>query len=205
MNKIVLVCTLSLTAFTSAKDSSWFSGRIVYRKEFKTLTGEDISSKLAPVLGAENLYYVSGNNYKMYTEKKQLLELYNSQANTLQFFMNGQAMPPADAATGTSGAVVTPLKQTATIAGYSCQSLRVVNEDISTVYYYSPKVRVNPELFTKHQLGGWYTYLKASNGALPLRFTVTNSKQGFVMTSEATSVQAMELPASEFVVDAPAR
>lgn len=205
MNKIVLVCALSLTAFKSAKEAPYFSGRIVYRNEFKALTGEDISAKLAPVLGVENIYYVSGSNYKMYTEKKQLLELYNSQANTLQFFVNGQAMPATNAAVGTPGAVVTPLPQTATVAGYPCQSLQLVNDGVTTVYYYSPKVRVNPELYTKHQLGDWYTYLKASNGALPLRFIITNTKQGFVMTSEATSVQSMAMPASEFVVDAPAR
>lgn len=205
MRKILLACTLCLTAFTPAKDGPWFSGRIVYRNQFKTLAGEDISAKLAPVLGAENLYYISDNNYKAYTEKKQLLELYTGENNKLQSFMNGQAAPVADAATGTPGAVVTPLTETATIAGYPCQSLKVENDGVTTVYYYSPKVRVNPERYAKHLMGDWYPYLKASNGALPLRFVVTNTKQGFVWTSEASSVQTMPLTAADFTTTAPAR
>jgi hypothetical protein len=34
---------------------------------------------------------------------------------------------------------------------------------------------------------------------------VTNTKQGFTMVSEATSVQAMTLTTADFMVDAPAR
>lgn len=177
----------------------------MYHNEFKTLAGEDISAKLGPLLGSENLYYISGNNYKSYTEKKQLVQLYTGEANKYQFFMNGQATPAIDAAIGTPGAVVTLLPQTAIIAGYKCQSLKIEGDGATTIYYYSPKVRVNAERFAKHQFGNWYTYLKASNGALPLRFIATNTKQGFVWTSEASSVQAMTLTTADFAVDAPAR
>jgi len=85
-----------------------------------------------------------------------------------------------DAATGAPGAVVKPLAQTATIAGFPCQSLQITNEaeGTSTVYYYASKLRVNPERFARHAMGDFYTYLKAANGALPLRIAVTNAKQG---------------------------
>ena len=63
---------------------------------------------------------------------------------------------------------------------------------------FTPKLRVNPERFAKHAMGDFYTYLKASNGALPLRMVVTNTKQGFTMVSEATAVQAMVLTAADF-------
>lgn len=206
MKKIVLLGALSLCAFTFSKEGPWFSGKILYYNTFKTLAGEDISAKLTPMLGSDDPYYISDNNYKMYTEKKQLVELYTGATNQFQFFMNGQAAPAMDAATGAPGAVVKPLAQTATIVGYPCQSLQITNEaeGTSTVYFYAPKLRVNPERFAKHAMGDFYTYLKATNGALPLRIAATNSKQGFTMTSEATAVQAIPLTATDFTATAPA-
>jgi hypothetical protein len=202
MKIMLLACGLFLSSFIAITEGPWFSGKIIYHNTFTTLAGADVSDKLSPVLGAENLYYISDDNYKTYTEKKQLLQLYTGSTNQSQFFMNGQVASTTDAATGTPGAVVTPLAQKATIAGYPCQSLQIVNDGITTVYFYSPKLRVNPERFAKHQMGDWYTYLKASKGALPLRFTLTNTKQGFIMTSEATTVQAMPLGIEEFTLSA---
>lgn len=204
MTKILLAGTLLLCSFTWAKDGPWFSGKIVYHNTFATLAGEDITAKVAPIFGIDDPYYISDNNYKMYTEQQKLVQLYNGDTNTYQFFMDGQSVPGLDAAVGTPGAVVTPLTQMATVAGYPCKSVQIANDSqgISTVYYYAPKLRVNPERFAKHAFGDFYTYLKATNGGLPLRTIVTNTKQGFVLTSEATSVQAMPLAASEFTTDA---
>ena len=204
MKRILIATSLLLGSFTMATDGPWFSGKIVYRNTFATLEGQDISNKLSPLLGSENIYYISGDNYKAYTEKKQLLELYNGSTNKFQLFLNGQGTT-LDAAIGTPGAVVKPLPEKATIAGYVCQSLQIDADGSSTVYYFSPKLRVNPELYSKHLMGDWSTYLKASKGALPLKFVVTNTKQGYKMVSEAATVDAIALAASEFTVEAPAR
>ncbi len=204
MKKIFLAASVLLCSFTMATDGPWFSGKIVYHNSFTTLDGNDITDKLSPLLGNENLYYISDDNYKAYTEKKQLLELYNGSTNKFQFFMNGKATV-MDANAGTPGAVVKPLTGKATIAGYACQSLQIDSDGNTTVYYFSPKVRVNPARYAKHEMGDWATYLKASNGALPLKFVVTNRKQGYAMTSEAMSVQAMPLTAAEFTETALAK
>lgn len=205
MIKILLPFALLLGSFAPPV-GPWFSGKIMYHNTIKTLSGDDISAKLAPVFGLDDPYYISGNSYKMYTEQGKLVELYNGADNKFHFFMNGQAAPVLDAATGTPG-TVKPLAQTATIAGYPCQSLQISNEaeGSSTIYFYAPKLRVDPTQFNKHNLGNFNTYLKATNGALPLRIVATNTKQGFTMTSEATSVQAMPLTAADFTTDAPAR
>ena len=207
MKKLLVAISLLMCSFITAADGPWFGDKILYHNSFATLAGQDISDKLAPVLGSENLYYVSGHNYKAYTEKKQLLELYTGKTNQLQYFINGQAssISSMDAATGTPGAVVKPLLGKATIAGYACQSLQTDTDGNTSVYYFSPEVRVNAALYSKHLAGDWATFLNASHGALPLKFTVTNRKQGFVTTSEATSVEAMPLVATEFATDAPAR
>ncbi|MBD2721007.1 hypothetical protein [Hymenobacter armeniacus] len=204
MNKLLLGCGLLLCSFTVAPDGPWFSGKIVYKNSFATLTGQDITDKIAPVMGSQNLYYINGENYKSYTEKKQLLELYTAKTNEMQYFINGQKSV-IDAAANAPAAVVKPLTEKATIAGYACQSLQIDADGNTTVYYYSPKLRVNPELYSKHLAGNWYAFLKASKGALPLKFTMTDRKQGFVMNCEATSIEAMALPLSEFTPEAPAR
>lgn len=204
MKKILIVFSVLLCSFTMAADGPWFSGKIVYHNTFTTLDGQDITDKLSPILGNENLYYISGDNYKAYTEKKQLLELYNGGTNKFQIFINGKGTV-MDAAAGAPGAVVKPLPEKATVAGYACQSLQIDADGSTTVYYFSPKLRVNSELYSKHLMGDWATYLKASKGALPLKFVVTNTKQGYKMVSEATSVEAMALAATEFTVEAPAR
>lgn len=206
MTKKLLPIALLLGAFTLA-DSPWFSGKIVYHNTFKTLAGQDITEKLTPMLGSDDPYYISGNSYKMYTDKKQLLELYTGADNKFRFYMNGQAAPVLDASQGTPGAMVKQLAATATIAGYFCQSLQLTNaaDGTSTLYYYAPKLRVDPAQFSKHAFGDFSTYLAASKGALPLRIIVTNAKQSFVMTSEATAVQAMALTAADFTPESPAR
>lgn len=206
MKKLLLACTLVAVGFTSPKAGPYFSGKIVYHNTFKTLAGDDLSAKLGAVFGNDDPYYISDNNYKMYTENKQLVELYTGATNQFRFYMNGKEAAAMDAATGTPG-TVQPLTKTATIAGYPCQSLQVANEaeGTTTIYFYTPKLRVNPERFAKHAMGDFYTFLKASNGGLPLRMEVTNTKQGFTMVSEATAVQAMTLNAADFTADAPAR
>lgn len=205
MNKALLAGTVLLASFTVAKDNSWFSGRIVYHNTFKTLAGQDITDKLAPILGSETFYYINNNKYKSYTEQKQLVQLYDGDDNVYRPFMRGQAMPVMEASKASYEVEITPLKEQATILGYTCHSLQVTGDGSTTVYYYSPKVRVDAEKFSKHQLGNWYAYLKASGGALPLRFIITNTKQGYIWTSEATAVQDMPLTAADFTVDAPAR
>ncbi len=205
MKKLLLFGALVSAGFTSPPAGPYFSGKILYHNTFKALTGEDLNARLGPMLGLDDPYYIADDSYKMYTENKQLVELYTGATNQFRFYLNGKETA-LDAATGTPG-TVQPLAKTATIAGYPCQSLQIANEaeGTTTVYYYAPKLRVNPERFAKHAMGDFYTFLKASHGGLPLRMEVTNTKQGFVMVSEATAVQAMPLTAADFTPDAPAR
>jgi hypothetical protein len=209
MKKLFLVCALGAASFTAPPAEPYFSGKIVYHMTYATPAGPEVAAKMAEAMGTENLYYVSGNNFKTYTEKKQLVQLYTGSDNQIQVFMNGQSVLKTDAGKGKPGAVVKPLSEKATIAGYPCQSMQVVNEaaGLSSTYFYSPRLRVDPQQFSKVAMGDFNVYLKASNGALPLRTIMTIKNMGMTMTTtqEATAVQAMALTAADFTADAPAR
>ena len=205
MNKIFAVILLLTTlAFRSADKE--FSGRIVYRNTFTTLQGADLSDKLAPYLGAEQWYYISGGNYKAYNEKKQLTQLYVRDVNQYQYFLGGQLQQTYDAASTLSKQVqITPLTETLTVAGYPCKAVKIVADDISTVYYYAPGLRVKTDDYSKHMFGEWYPYLKATEGGLTLKYISTNAKVGYIMTGEAISVDKMALKAADFTATAPAQ
>ena len=99
-----------------------------------------------------------------------------------------------------TGTKLTMLDTTATVMGYElvCKALQIEEDGVTTVYFYSPKLRVNPESYQKHLLGEWYSYMKATNGALTLKYIITNPKQHFVMISEAASVERLALSPADF-------
>jgi len=202
----VLITALLITSSAFTSVDKYFSGKIIYKNSFTSLQGEDISDKLAPFLGAEQHYYISGPNYKAYNEKKQLIQLYTGSKNEYVYFKDGQVAQKFDAAKPSStDTQVKPLAQTATVLGHPCKAVEIVADGVTTVYYYATDIKVKPADYTKHAFGDWYTYLKATQGGLTLKYVSTNPKVGYVITSEATAVQAMPLASTEFSVTAPER
>jgi len=203
LRKLSLLLLLILTLAGFRSDKKEFSGLIVYKNSFTTLQGQDISEKLAPYLGAEHHYYISGNNYKTYNEKKQLIQLYTGATNEYAYFKDGQLAQKMDAAQPSSTDVkVTLLPQGTTILGYPCKALQLVADGVTTMYYYTPALKVNPEAYAQHQFGDWYTYMKATQGAIMLKYVVTNPKVGYVMTSEATAIRPLPMTTADFTVTA---
>lgn len=200
----VIIALVIITAFRSGEKE--FSGRISYRNTFTSLQGTDLAAQLAPFFGMEQLYYISDGNYKAYNEKKQLIQLYTGATNQYQYFKDGQLVQTFDAANpGSKEVTITQLAETATVAGYACKAVQILADGVTTVYFYAPSLRVKPETYAKHNLGDWYTYLRATQGGLTLKYVMTNPKQGFIMTSEATSVQPMKLNPADFTAAAVAK
>ena len=192
-----LLLLLVLTAFRA--DKAAFSGVIIYKNTFTTLQGQDISDKLAPYLGAENHYYISGNNYKTYNERRQLIQLYTGATNQYVFFKDGLVVQQLDAAKPTATDVkITPLPETITILGHACQALQVVADGVTTMYFYAPDLKVQPADYRQHLMGDWAAYLRATQGSLALKYITINPKVGYVITSEATSVRPLKLTAADF-------
>lgn len=203
MNKIVTP-TLLLTLLCATAFTQHFTGKIVYTNTFTDLNNKDISAKMIPFLGKEMHYFINDSNYKACNENNRLLNLYNAATNTYYDAAPGSDdLLATDAGKPTGETYSTKmLAEKATICGYECVSMEEKKSSVTTVYYYSPKVQVNKNNFKQHNYSNWNDYLKASNGALPLKMIYTDKTQGFVWTLTAKSVEPMKLTATDFAVAA---
>ncbi|MGB4397885.1 MAG: DUF4412 domain-containing protein [Daejeonella sp.] len=153
----------------------------------------------ASSLGREQHYFVDDSNYKSYDEKNNLTQLYDSRSNTYYGFWKDKTAHRIDAMTRTSQQYqVTRLKQKETILGYECETIQVITDESTTIYYYSPQLRIDHKAFSKHNFGDWNRYLEATNGALALKYKITNHKKGYVWTVLATKIIRMTLKAGDF-------
>jgi hypothetical protein len=182
-------------------DKGYFGGCIVYETEYQTLAGETLLFAVKP----KSWLYVKGNNLKLYDRKKQLEALYLGDKNELYRFEKEQAVLLADTAQPAPRPAQTCLPATATILGYPCQVLRLVQGSSATLVFYSPEVRINVAGFRHCALPGWYALLQATDGALPLRTITVDAQQDITVTREAISIEPMLLAATDFTATAPAR
>ncbi|MES2764761.1 MAG: DUF4412 domain-containing protein [Bacteroidota bacterium] len=188
---------LALSSFTEEKD--FFVGKILYKFSFVDLEGNNITDKLAPYFGHEQHYFINNTNYKAYDENNSWTQLYNSESNSYYSFKKDKTAKRFDGALQTSTlSTVMKLDTKETIAGYECESIRIENDNSSTIYYFNPSIKTDSKKFEKHSFGSWNQYLEATNGALPLKFILTNKKNGYVWTSTAIEVSTLELKPADF-------
>jgi len=200
--RFLFVCALGMLACVpAARRGPWFSGLIVYHNEFRNAAGDVVGGSA----GAQDLFYIQGNNYKLCDSTKKAREVYIGKTHTHQMMQNGRVTVTTDTATHQPRMSATYLPTTAVILGHSCRAVQLVHGAVASLVYYSPEVRVNPKGFSKSPFGYWYALLKATDGALPLRTISVYSARGYTATSEATAVRAMLLTDQDFTIAAPAR
>ncbi|GAB2968648.1 hypothetical protein GCM10027048_44440 [Hymenobacter coalescens] len=189
---------VALAAFRAAAPT--FEGRIVYQYSFADLQGQDITAKMTPFFGAQQHYYVKGAAYKAYNEQNEWVQLYEPGPNRYHYFTGGKLAQSFAAGDAASQAKTTALKTSETILGRRCQALQIDADGASTIYFYSPEVRVDPAPYAQHNFGHWNTMLQGTNGGLPLKFVSVNPKAGFVMTAVAIEVTPLQLKAEDFAL-----
>lgn len=190
---------LALTLTSAIPVSPPFTGKIQYVYTFTNLQGKDITESSASSMGREQHYFVDDSNYKSYDEKNNLTQLYDSRSNTYYGFWKDKTAHRIDAMTRTSQQYqVTRLRQKETILGYECEAIQVVTDESTTIYYYSPQLRIDHKAFSKHNFGDWNRYLEATNGALSLKYKITNHKKGYVWTVLATKIIRMQIGNGDF-------
>ena len=202
VSKLLPICVLLLLpGLPGRHESPVFGGRIVYENECQTLAGETLYFAVKP----KNWFYIQGSNFKYYDRHQKLQQLYRGSENRFYRFEKGQAVLVADTACPAAGAALTYLTTTATILGYRCQVLQLVQAGVSTLVYYSPQLRVKAAAFSRCPVPGWFALLQATGGALPLRTIAVDVEHDVTSTSEAISIQTMPLAAADFTTTAPAR
>jgi len=198
MKKILLILLLlpSLDTFSQEKD---FQGFILYKYEFIDSSGNDITDQLKEKFGLEQHYYINFTNYKSYNEKGEITQLYNSKSNKY-FFRSGNQIRSVDASLEFPKLFeVENLKETEAILGYECKSLKVKSENGETIYFFNSAIKVNPDTFKRHRFGSWSNYLRASNGALPLKFEVI--KEGYTWKATAILIEEKKLKDDDFEIE----
>jgi hypothetical protein len=199
MKKSLLVLAIAI-ALTSAKtDKSVFTGKIEYSFSFSDLQGNDITNRMASILGREQHYFVIDGNYKSYDEGQNITQLYNGRTNTYYGFWKDKTAHQIDALTRTSQQyLITKLDKKEKILGYDCIAIQVDTDESTSVYYYSPLLKIDPNAFLKHNFGDWNRYLEATSGALSLKYVITNHNKGYVWTVLANKITKMPLRMVDF-------
>lgn len=200
MKRVVLFCLLLIIGSSFVPDTNLFVGKIVYQNTFTDLKGNDITARMAPYFGREQHYFTDGKNYKAYNESGFWVQLYQSASNSYFYFSTNKTAKKMDAGLQTSSQFkVTQMKETGRVAGYDCHMLKTETEKGSTIFYFSPGIRVDQTAFEKHSFGDLNKLLKATDGALYLKFVMTDPKSGFIWTSEAKIITRQKLSSAEFL------
>ena len=154
---------------------------------------------MTPYFGREQHYFIGRESYKAFDESSNWVQLYNSKTNTYYYFNKDKSVQKIDGLTKTSQkVVVTKLDKQESIAGYDCKSVRIDADNTSTIHYYCPSIKTTSSIFAKHNFGNWNTYLEATNGALSLKFVLTDRKNGYIMTAVAKEITKMGLNENDF-------
>jgi len=201
MFKALAVCGWLLMAARPAGPPAPFGGCIVYERAYQTMDGDPLFFAVKP----KSWFYVQGNNLKVYDRNQRLQELYLGKTNEYHRFEQGASKPAIEATRLAGAAKVTCLPSTATILGYSCQALQLVQDGVSTLVFYSPALHVNAADFSRCPSPGWYALLQATDGALPLRTISVDTRRDVIATTEAIEVRPLALGAEEFALTAPPR
>jgi hypothetical protein len=203
LSGLLALLLVGLAAFRAATPD--FEGRIIYQYSFTDLQGNDISAKLAPYFGQQQRYFVKGGAYKAYNERDEWMQLYEPGPNLYHYFAGGKVAQTFQAGEAAGPATTTALPKPETILGRRCQGVQIDADGMTTTYFFSPEVRVNPALYRQHNFGHWNTLMQASKGALPLMFTSVNPKQGYIIKAVAIDITPMKLKAEDFTLPAGAQ
>jgi len=194
---LLVVLMVSWTPIYGQTDN--FTGLIVYEYQFQNpLTGTDLTEQVAQYLGREQHYFINAKNYKGYDENGNISQLYNSKTNKYYFInpTTGQ-LTEKDAAKSNEEIIsIQHFDETEYILGQKCNKLIVETDSKKTIYWYSPQIKVDPRVYKNHKLGGWSAYMKASAGALPLKYIVKTTHYNLIST--AKEIKEMYLTDKDF-------
>ena len=192
---LALLLTLAFKAFSQA-----FEGEIVYANSYKSKMPNLNDAQLGAMMGTTQEYYIKGGNYKsVFNGSFFKMQLYvNSDNKSYELTAKSDTLYWEDFGQNKDVAIRYELKPNSdTIMGVPCDLLIVYTAKSKTLYYYSSKYGVNPDLYKNHAYQNWY-YIISKTKALPLKTVFEDDQVAF--TSTAVSVKAMTLDGGLFEV-----
>ncbi|HET9486156.1 MAG TPA: hypothetical protein VFO54_01910 [Chryseosolibacter sp.] len=187
---------------TSTVLSQSFEGKILYQNTYKSKSPNVTDEQISQMLGTEQEYLIKEGNYKSSSNGTFLLwSLYISKDNKLYAKMaNSPAIFWRDGAENPDEVTKAEInKGVVTILGHLCDELVLTCKSGIQKYYFSPKVKADPAVFSQHKFGNWSEFISRSK-ALPLKILIETPQ--FIMESIATEIAAAKLDDAEFELPA---
>ncbi len=197
-NTLIFALLVSLTVFGQN-----FEGEIIYQSTYTSKNPTITDDRLTSMMGSTQDYYIKGASYKS-TVNGTILEwqLYIPAENKLYTKMTNKSTAVSSDAGINEDSVLSYVlnKEVTDILGYKCDELILNSRSGTEKYYFSPKLSIDPNNFTNHKLGNWYTYVSIAK-AVPLKIEVENPQ--FNVVYVATAVKPLKLNDSIFHLPAP--
>lgn len=198
-NLSVLLLVFFLTHNVAALAQNLFEGIIHYKMNYTDMQGNNINRKMAAFFDLEQHMYISGPNYKVLTSNGNHLKLYQGKSNAYFFFNRDNSAYKIDQTSKTSQWVkVIENKDVDTILGYPCKSVKIDADFRAYIYFYNEHLKIDPTPYKSYNLEEFNAYMKASNGALPLKVIMIDIRSKFIEEKEAMSIEKKALALEEF-------
>jgi hypothetical protein len=180
--------------------AQYFEGKVVYRTTVTSKLPGVSDSVLSATIGNEETYYIKGGYYQSTTNGAGFsMQLYDHRTNRIYFKKPGvDTLYWLDAGRSQDKPLSYETREEAEVVlGKRCDALVVQTAGGTTVFYYSPRYRIDAAMFSRHAYGGWAFYVEKT-GCLPLKTVIDNER--FHLESTATEVLELELKDSFFAV-----
>lgn len=198
LTKCTLTTLILLWVFSSKLEAQYFEGKLTYSQSYESKLPNVTSEQFNIMMGNTSEYYIKGQNYKtvmngtvsefqLYSPSEN--RLYNKVSVTDTLLWNDASSNPYKVIEYSIA------KSNERILGYKCKVLEVVTESGKTIYYFSKKLKINPELYTNHHFGNWALFTSQTK-SLPLKVIIDNTQ--FRSVGVVTKIEEMELMAEFF-------
>lgn len=179
-----------------------FSGEVVYKLSIIPNPGVDVDSILRQQPGTSSVYLITDKYYKStyfrdgkeaysYTYLDETKLMYDVDAGKPYVTYRDSRKPNNELVKSTIYK-----DSSAIILGYTCYMVEYIYKNYTAKTYYSDKVKINYESFHGHEVGNWYSTMKAVNGSLGLKTITTYDDH--VEVHEVVEVKSRAVRRAEF-------
>ncbi len=177
-----------------------FEGEVIYENSYTSKIPSISSEELSNMMGTTYEYYIKNDKYKSVTNGNfAQMQVYIPSENRLYSKLSvSDTLHWSDGNNNMDEAISYEIKKNqAEILGYKCNALIVLTKTGKSTYYFSKKIKVDPELYKNHRYGNW-NLIMAQTKSLPLK--IETEKPQFTMVSTAVEITEMELEDSFFIL-----